>query len=126
MKKVTTVVAREPEWMEKCRPICWTLNLSEVGQLTEDGKIFAFAGGPLTGPAGPKKVHKRLDGEVDGRSASVRTCGHCGGSGHNRRTCSNKALVRPVAAPKRSSSGRKCGKCGKSGHNARTCARRRR
>ena len=42
------------------------------------------------------------------------TCSHCGGKGHNARTC-------VLAAPKKNTNGRQCSLCGECGHNMRTC-----
>lgn len=72
--------------MSSCRPIKWTLDVSEVGQVTPSGHILVWAGGPIVdGPSKPPQ--KRADGKVDRRGAGLRKCGKCGGTGHNRRTC---------------------------------------
>jgi len=42
------------------------------------------------------------------------TCSHCGGRGHNSRTCIEKP-------PKKDTRGRQCSLCGEYGHNKRTC-----
>ena len=42
------------------------------------------------------------------------TCSHCGGKGHNSRTCIAKS-------PKKDACGRQCSLCGEYGHNKRTC-----
>ena len=42
------------------------------------------------------------------------TCSHCGGKGHNSRTCAVKTPTKDV-------SGRQCSLCGECGHNKRTC-----
>jgi len=74
--------------LHKARPIRWTLDVMKSGSLDDSGRMFVFAGGPLTDAAhvamAPKK---RIDGKVDGRSAGVRKCGRCQGTGHNARTC---------------------------------------
>lgn len=72
--------------MGGARPIVWTTDVTLAGTLTEDGKVYAFAGGPVEGSpdAAPRK---RADGKVDGRSKGVRKCGICGQTGHNARTC---------------------------------------
>jgi len=45
----------------------------------------------------------------------VNTCSHCGGKGHNSRTC-------VLATPKnKTTTGRQCSLCGECGHNKRTC-----
>lgn len=139
------------------RPIKWTLDLSKINTVSEDGYVYVFAGGPLEGVA-PKEPRKRSDGKVDGRSKGVRKCGRCGGSGHNARTCKGTPLPKAPASPKVEAPksvtskpakapepqkmaerkpeprqavrqatkvpGKKtCGKCGQVGHNARTCGK---
>ena len=104
------------------RPIRWTLDICQVGTLDETGHVFVYAGGPLASEqAMTPRVRK--DGKTDGRSAGVRTCGNCGETGHNQRTCRNATLVREAPTPKKANT-RKCGKCGKTGHNRQTCGRR--
>lgn len=140
------------------RPIKWTLDLSKINTVSEDGYVYVFAGGPLEGVA-PKEPRKRSDGKVDGRSKGVRKCGRCGGSGHNARTCKGTPLPKapvtpkavatkavtsePVKAPEPQKTvarkpeprqavrqatkvpGKKtCGTCGGVGHNARTCSKK--
>jgi len=63
-----------------------TTDVTKAGQVTEDGFVWAFAGGPVEGTP-QASVKKRADGKVDGRSKGVRKCGKCGESGHNARTC---------------------------------------
>jgi len=130
------------------RPIVWTLNPELTGQITEEGKIYAFAGGPVESDRKAAPKH-RADGKIDGRSKGVRKCGRCGQTGHNARTCRGPVKApTPVVEATLASSGdtpkprsiadreaakagmraskkgtRKCGKCGKSGHNARTCGK---
>jgi len=72
--------------MSNCRPIRWTLDVSEVGQIDPRGNILVWAGGPVV-DRDDKPPQKRADGKVDRRSAGHRKCGKCGGNGHNRRTC---------------------------------------
>jgi len=72
-----------------------------------------------------------------------KTCGRCGGKGHNARTCKGRAksAAKPSSTPVVESKGSKapsvvkvsgrggpgkqktCGKCGGKGHNARTCGK---
>jgi phosphoribosyl 1,2-cyclic phosphodiesterase len=64
----------------------------------------------------------------------MRSCGRCGGIGHNRQTCQARTPVVPLrAAPAarapavEARGGRRayrCSSCGETGHNAATCARR--
>lgn len=72
--------------MSNCRPIKWTLDVSQVGQVTDDGHIYVWAGGPVVDREN-KPATKRADGKLDRRSSGLRKCGKCGGTGHNRRTC---------------------------------------
>jgi hypothetical protein len=63
-----------------------------------------------------------------GSEPKLKTCGKCGGKGHNARTCGKpapaigssaaKAMSKPAGSAKGSYI---CGKCHQSGHNARTC-----
>jgi hypothetical protein len=48
----------------------------------------------------------------------MRTCGNCGETGHNRRTCPVKTHS---SSKKTISKPRLCGGCGQPGHNRRTC-----
>jgi len=48
------------------------------------------------------------------RKSRENTCSHCGGKGHNSRTCTAKT-------PKKDTNGRQCSLCGECGHNKRTC-----
>lgn len=59
-----------------------------------------------------------------GAEPKLKTCGKCGGKGHNARTCGQppkkvEIVSSSAQAPR---SVYICGKCGKGGHNARTCA----
>ena len=46
------------------------------------------------------------------------TCSHCGGKGHNSRTC---LITPPVVIQSSQKKQKQCGTCGEFGHNARTC-----
>lgn len=95
------------------RPIKWTLDPSLAGQVTEDGYVWAYAGGPAEGTP-EASVKRRADGKVDGRSKGVRKCGKCGQPGHNARTCGRRSkgpaklpasLRKPVTDPVKTPSG---------------------
>lgn len=54
------------------------------------------------------------------QKSRVNTCSHCGGKGHNSRTC----LLSPptvIPSPTPGKKQKKCGICGEFGHNSRTC-----
>jgi len=64
---------------------------------------------------------------VAGAGPKLKTCGKCGGKGHNARTCGKPAVAgigssasaaKALPGPKGNT---QCGKCGQNGHNARTC-----
>jgi hypothetical protein len=61
---------------------------------------------------------------VAGSEPKLKTCGKCGGKGHNARTCGLPAKKVEITSSSASAprSVYICGKCGKGGHNARTCA----
>lgn len=85
--------------IQGARPIQWTTDPSLAGQVTEDGYVWAFAGGPVEGSP-QATVKKRADGKVDGRSKGVRKCGRCGETGHNARTCGRPRRSGPASLPK--------------------------
>lgn len=57
----------------------------------------------------------------------MKTCGNCGGLGHNRRTCGvpehYAAICHPTLPPPpaHKTTQKQCGLCGLMGHNRRTC-----
>lgn len=136
---------------------CWTCGTSLLGlDLTDDSFFWCSQGcqtayeasiaARLTQPTEPEAAPPvTISGEEEETPARVfagatkrqKTCGRCGGKGHNARTCKGRAkavtekVVKVVSsAPKGATkiSGRggpgkqkTCGKCGAKGHNARTC-----
>lgn len=57
-----------------------------------------------------------------GAEPKLKTCGKCGGKGHNARTCGlPKKIEIGSGGAHAARGGYICGKCGQSGHNARTC-----
>ena len=56
------------------------------------------------------------------QKSRVNTCAHCGGKGHNSRTCLlSPPTVIPSPTPEKKQKQKKCGICDEFGHNSRTC-----
>lgn len=85
---------------------------------------------PVRGDApAPRKVAERPEMRASVKVPGKKTCGKCGGVGHNARTCGKgsgeaskgRAKVKHSKAPGKTGRQNTCGKCGGKGHNARTC-----
>lgn len=85
---------------------------------------------PVRGDApAPRKVADRPEMRASVKVPGKKTCGKCGGVGHNARTCGKgsgeaskgRAKVKHAKAPGKTGRQNTCGKCGRKGHNARTC-----
>ena len=78
---------------------------------------------PLDGLAGCQNIWKEPKDFYTKQKCRGNTCSHCGGKGHNSRTC----LLSPPTVITSSTSGKKqkkcaiCAICGEFGHNSRTC-----
>lgn len=74
----------------------------------------------LDGLAGCQNIWKEPKDLYTAQKCRENTCSHCGGKGHNSRTC----LLSPPTVITSSTSGKKhkkCAICGEFGHNSRTC-----
>ena len=70
---------------------------------------------PLDGLAGCQNIWKEPKDFYTKQKCRGNTCSHCGGKGHNARTCT-------LATPKnKTTTDRQCSLCGEYGHNKRTC-----
>ena len=69
---------------------------------------------PLEGLGGCQNIWKEPKDFYVKAKSRENTCSHCGGKGHNSRTCIAKS-------PKKDACGRQCSLCGEYGHNKRTC-----
>ena len=68
---------------------------------------------PLEGLSGCQNIWKEPKDFYAKKKCRVNTCSHCGGKGHNSRTC--------VLAKPKNTTDRQCSLCGECGHNKRTC-----
>lgn len=118
-------MAREPR-VTVAEPMSHTP--AESGEEEPTGEVSTLTQETAGNVPVPRLLSERLApqrGAVAGSGPKLKTCGKCGGKGHNARTCGKPVLAIGSSATKASPSGAKgsyiCGKCGNSGHNARTC-----
>lgn len=76
------------------RPLLWTSDPAKAGTIDETGRVFVLLEEEKEaieivedGETKVVKGRKRADGKLDRRGKGLRKCGRCGGTGHNRRTC---------------------------------------
>ena len=87
---------------------------SALASLLPPPNKFKERGTPLEDISSCQNIWKEPKDFYIKEKSRENTCSHCGGKGHNSRTCNAKT-------PKKDANGRQCSICGESGHNKRTC-----